>query len=537
MKKNRLTFCLSTLALLGLVAVLAFGCQKKEESPAPVSAPAQGSTSFTSVEKTSFNEVTSQLDPGGEFYLYLGTAQWLDGLSGKLSGWQEKFDTMPDMSADDVGNVDKAFNVVTNLIKDSGIEDISGLGLSSVEIEKGVYRNKSILHHYQGKGDGFLWQCLGKQPHPLAGLDYLPDNTALALFSDADLPLVWSTVQHEVSNSGIPQAQQWIQSVPDQFEKATDLKWDEFLKSLGGEFGVVLTLDASNNIPIPVPPSTTLQIPAPGLMFVLKVNDDTIFNRIDKELKKNPQVVAVDKGDFKMRTMPLPLPLPIQLSPSVASSGGYLFIASSDALINDAMAVKSGQKPGLKSTDEFKHLSQNIPEQGNQFVFVSKLFGQTLYDVQQQTIASSAGRKQASAQWIQSLMQRRAAFAYSVGMTTPEGFVCVGNGSQSYANVALVPVVAVPAMLAGIAVPNFVKARQTSQENACINNLRQIDAAKQEWALEKNKTPTDVPTWNDLAPYLRGPVPLKCPAGGTYTINAVNQPPTCSVPGHQLPQQ
>jgi hypothetical protein len=88
-------------------------------------------------------------------------------------------------------------------------------------------------------------------------------------------------------------------------------------------------------------------------------------------------------------------------------------------------------------------------------------------------------------------------------------------------------------MLAAIAIPNFVKARAVSQQNACVNNLRQLDAAKNEWALEKGKTNGAVPTKEDLLPYLRSwPV---CPAGGTYTINAVGVPPTCSIPGHVLP--
>jgi type II secretory pathway pseudopilin PulG len=98
---------------------------------------------------------------------------------------------------------------------------------------------------------------------------------------------------------------------------------------------------------------------------------------------------------------------------------------------------------------------------------------------------------------------------------------------------ALLPAVAVPAMLAAIAIPNFVKARTTSQENACINNLRQIDGAKQEWALEKGKKSTDTPTMDDLKPYLRN-IP-HCPAGGAYTINAVGQSPECSIPDHKLP--
>jgi len=76
---------------------------------------------------------------------------------------------------------------------------------------------------------------------------------------------------------------------------------------------------------------------------------------------------------------------------------------------------------------------------------------------------------------------------------------------------------------------------EAAQRATCINNLRQIDAAKQQWALENNKTDTDVPTAQDLLPYIRGGGFPVCPGGGTYTINAVGLPPTCSIPGHVLP--
>jgi competence protein ComGC len=90
-----------------------------------------------------------------------------------------------------------------------------------------------------------------------------------------------------------------------------------------------------------------------------------------------------------------------------------------------------------------------------------------------------------------------------------------------------------------IAIPNFVKARETAQMNACINNLRLIDAAKQEWVLENNKQSTDTPTQADLT-HLKHGQSFKndqfptCPAGGTYTIGPVGEAPTCSIPKHQL---
>jgi hypothetical protein len=537
MKTNRLFAGTSALVVLSLFAILTNGCQKKETvEPRPAANEPKGAA-IVSAEKTSFTEVTSQLDPGGNLFLYLGTAQWLDGLSTRVSNYRQTFASMPDLKPDDLAKLNQGFDAVTRLIKDSGIEDVSGAGLSSIEIEKGLYRNKVIVHHYPGKGSGFLWKMLGKEPHALTGLDLLPANTALAVFSDVDIPLLWSVAQQEVSESQIPQAQTWLQKLPDAFEQKTKVKWDQFLNSLGGEFGLVLTLDESNNIPIPLPSARAAQIPAPRLMIVLKVNDDTIFNRIDQELKKNRQVVSVDQAGVKMRTMPLSLPLAIELRPTAASSGGYLFIASTDSLIQDALAVKNGQKPGLKSTEEFKRLSQNIPDQGNQFTFMSQRFGQTVYQIQQQTFAPAAQNSPAQAQWLQSILQRfnRPAFTYSVGINTDEGCVTIGNGNQSVAKLVLLPAVAVPGMLAAIAIPNFAKARTVSQQNACINNLRMIDAAKQQWALEKNKSATDVPTADDIKAYLAHSQMPVCPAGGTYTIGAVGEHPQCSVAGHVLP--
>ncbi|HEY1663871.1 MAG TPA: hypothetical protein VGI03_15745 [Verrucomicrobiae bacterium] len=76
----------------------------------------------------------------------------------------------------------------------------------------------------------------------------------------------------------------------------------------------------------------------------------------------------------------------------------------------------------------------------------------------------------------------------------------------------------------------------TNEHDTCMNNLRQIDAAKNEWALETGKPAGSVPTEQDLAAYLTGGVFPVCPSGGVYTIGAVGTPPSCSVHG-PLPAQ
>ena len=100
--------------------------------------------------------------------------------------------------------------------------------------------------------------------------------------------------------------------------------------------------------------------------------------------------------------------------------------------------------------------------------------------------------------------------------------------------VEIMIVVAIIGLLAAIAIPNFVKARATSQQNACINNMRQITAAVNEWALETGQQSGSTVLNTELTPYIQlnsnSSIP-PCPAGGTYTLGAVGNLPqvTCSL--------
>ena len=104
--------------------------------------------------------------------------------------------------------------------------------------------------------------------------------------------------------------------------------------------------------------------------------------------------------------------------------------------------------------------------------------------------------------------------------------------------VEIMIVVAIIGLLAAIAIPNFIKARTTSQINACINNLRQIDGGIQQWALENKQAASAAVTTANVLPYIKqksgGGLP-DCPAGGAYTLTTVNASPTCNIALHVAP--
>ena len=80
-------------------------------------------------------------------------------------------------------------------------------------------------------------------------------------------------------------------------------------------------------------------------------------------------------------------------------------------------------------------------------------------------------------------------------------------------------------------------AQATSPANVCMNNLRIIEGAKDQWALENKKGVGDTVSAQDIQPYLKNNALPVCPQGGVYTLNAVGALPTCSLPGHVLPPQ
>lgn len=102
--------------------------------------------------------------------------------------------------------------------------------------------------------------------------------------------------------------------------------------------------------------------------------------------------------------------------------------------------------------------------------------------------------------------------------------------------VEIMIVVLIIGILLAIAVPNFIKARESSRTKSCIANLKQVDSAKEQYAMDNKLNDGATVAIGDLAgtgKYMKSTP--ECPSNGSYTVNNIGTNPACNISGHTLP--
>jgi prepilin-type N-terminal cleavage/methylation domain-containing protein len=106
---------------------------------------------------------------------------------------------------------------------------------------------------------------------------------------------------------------------------------------------------------------------------------------------------------------------------------------------------------------------------------------------------------------------------------------------RGFTLIEIMIVVCIIGIIVGMALPGYMKSRAQARKQVCLENLAQIESAKQQWGLEAGKTDGDTPTQDDLI----GPTRFikkmpECPAAGTYDLKPIGTVATCTQPDHVL---
>lgn len=396
------------VAILFLVA----GCNKPSDAPKPVSENKWA-------EKSSFYEVTKNLDAGGSVYGYISTEKFIADARSQ-AGAVKAF--ILSLAATEAGakteQIEKSIDLVSKLVSKVGLTEISGAGISMVALEPGFHRSRLVLHHYPEQSKGLIWNFAGTKASAGEIVDYLPQTTAWANDFNLDLGLIWKAVETECNAS--PEARAMLEQVSNATLETTKLPLSQILSGLGPQLGVIVTLDPARKVTLPTG-QQPVTMAEPGLALLLECNDPAVLQKIRELVTTVPGVEASESEGVNYYVMPVPLPLPY-LRPALAIKGNLLVLGSFEQMVKEMFAVKSGKKPGLRSEPLFAKAAEGLSTNVAAYQVVAPIFTQTLTEIQKATAADSK-----NAQFLQLLQQLQGTsinrFSVAISEATPEGWI------------------------------------------------------------------------------------------------------------------
>jgi len=316
-----------------------------------------------------FWQVTSKLDPGGEAFAYFHTEKLSEAFLGVMASLQKNVTALPEAGQ---AQARQGLDMVSMMFKGYGLDEISGLGFSSLAVKPGLHRVRIFLHHRPGRGQGLIWNIAGPAPRPLDEMQLLTADTALAFVSDYNIVKLFEWLGKlgpgMGGQAGKGQSMEQGLAMMKAGLLSTGIDADRLLKSYGGRVGFLLTLDPEKRVMLPLG-KRPLSIPEPAFALLVRVNDEYLFETIKGKLTATGHNKAiVDKGVKKIVFPRLPAPFPLE--PVIAQKGEWLLAASSASL---AERIFGAAGPRLADQRDFKAMAYKLPRRGNGFGYASPL--------------------------------------------------------------------------------------------------------------------------------------------------------------------
>ena len=436
-----------------------------------------------SAEKNSFYEVTSKLNLGGNLYLYVSSEQVIRKVEDFALKMRGIIESQAAKIPTDGLNPLQVFDIVFRLFKNSGLMDISGIGVSSIAIDKKVNHSRFVIHHYPGRGEGLIWNLMESNPHQQEELNMLPANTVMAGFTDLNLEYLWKWINREAEASNIPDLKKGILSLEPML-KSQGVELEKLLVALSGRVGMVFCLDEKKTSRIPMG-TLTADIPNPDFALVFSVEDTYLFDLMKKMVPAAPDQVGEDE---KKIVIPVP-PLPFPMKPVIWQKGNHLFVASNESMVNSIAAAQQAGD-GLVKTDEFKELSAHMPDKGNSFRFISSRL-LTLFMELQKKAVKVANKSMESNRIMNELFDLlpKDLSMFEVTRNNRDGLTLTVNHKLGFEFVALLPVTAVTGMVAAVAIPNLLSAKQKSEQYGTISSMKMISTAIEMYVIDNESPP------------------------------------------------
>ncbi|MDP6904288.1 MAG: hypothetical protein QF406_07570 [Verrucomicrobiota bacterium] len=155
-----------------------------------------------SAKPNDFEAVTSQLDAGGDLFLYWNAGQVVDAVNEGLKRARSSFSEAMQDSRREQQQMNMFFDGVEGVVKSTGFSEIKGVGASSLAVEKDLFRNRVYLMRDREAEPGVLWQIIDGEANAADGLKFAPESTVFAHYTNADVEVAMETLRDVLMQGG-----------------------------------------------------------------------------------------------------------------------------------------------------------------------------------------------------------------------------------------------------------------------------------------------------------------------------------------------
>ena len=479
-----------------------------------------------------FRATSAELDLGGDLYVYFGAENCLANLMAKIG---EIVDLIaqhePDAKA-----AQEAVRRINAFLMAEGLNDITGGGLSSKPLGEGQYVLKSFLSRQPKTPTPRFWRMLGGEPRELAVLGTIPGDAAVFSAIDFRPDDCWAFIQQTIRSVGGEEAYTTMRKKLDEWKREGGVDVDALVSSLSGELAVSVVLGRDKTVQLPIG-EKGVEIPPPSLIVALGVKDGSLLATVLDQAKKNAwpmEETTIEGVPAYLLGEEMP-EVPVPLRFIAAQADGFFFFASHpDAVAGAISAARRGD--GIKKDPVYARLMGQLPRENNGVSFTDERFNRTIASIQLAQM-----RQQDPSGLVAEIMERIFGWlpvgsSASVRVLKPNGIQAQTIGPTGGKEIAMTIAAMPVGLLAGVAVPSFVRARSHAEmarshaeELTLLNTLRIVDSAKEQWAMEHNKSDGAEVTEADIAVYLKGGIPT-LPPGHALQINPIGKSPVIVKP-------
>ncbi len=486
MKSKVIIGLLAVVAALLIVNISTTGsCPFKRMCSAPTE-----SVSVNDVEpfkQTPFQAVTAKLQPGGDVYSYYKTDQIIATFSDFLKDF---FVLGGEMKSDSK----LGFQVLANVIENCGVKDIDAIGQSLVQVDESLFSLRQYVYTASEDPKGLVWNLCEKENSDFSDIvKMLPEHTVYANYNTLNLRAVFEWVKAQVKAVNDPQVQKKFDESLQMVEVMTGKKVEDILGTLQNKVIISVTMDPDETFEFSSRHSQ-MKINRINYSLTLKVKDSTIFDLFAKFIPRT-EMALTKEGDTSYLEM-TGEPLSGYMSTTLAQSGDLFIFATNKSLVDE---VINGNGSGIRETE----LLNGLPTSGIGFEYlspkVSKFFDKFMKDTMATLPNKEDGFNKFAKKFVNTIFQIPTVFA--VSQVDENGYLVSANTSQDTTQ-SMATAVAVPAILAAIAVPSLSQNRERAKSMAKRANCKMVDSAVLCFLAENPEKVVEDVTWNDIKPFL-----------------------------------